>query len=137
MAREKTVSPETLTMVYDSDCVLCSRAAAVVQSGMRGRDGVRTVPCQSEEGKQRLRASGVDPNDPQSFLVEVAGTGYLRSTAILLLMRRMTWPWPLLAGAFGLLPVTLRDRLYAVLARNRYRLFGRVDCQACKAGARS
>ncbi len=131
MAHKETQTQATLTMVYDANCALCSRAADVVRRGA----GVRTVPCQSEEGQQRLRASGIDPSDPQSFLVEVAGIRYLHSTAILLLMRRMTWPWPLFARLVSLLPLTLRDRLYGVLARNRYRWFGRVDCQACRSSA--
>lgn len=56
------------------------------------------------------------------FLEE--GRAYLRSTAFLRIMRRLPFPWPLLHAAV-IVPRPLRDLVYDLIARHRYRLFGR------------
>ena len=47
-----------------------------------------------------------------------------KSRAALFVMARLGWPWK--AGAvLGLLPTSVLDSLYDVVARHRYRVFGR------------
>ena len=49
---------------------------------------------------------------------------YERSSAVLQILRRLRPPWPLLF-ALIVVPRPLRDWVYDVVARNRYRWFGR------------
>ncbi len=60
----------------------------------------------------------------ETIVVLERGKARVRSDAALFLARRLPWPWPLLA-AFILLPRPLRDALYGIVARHRYRWFGR------------
>jgi predicted DCC family thiol-disulfide oxidoreductase YuxK len=48
----------------------------------------------------------------------------VESTAILRIARRLGWPWAL-AYAFIAVPRPVRDGLYRLVARGRYRWFGR------------
>ena len=47
-----------------------------------------------------------------------------KSRAFMRLVRYLRAPWPWL-GAFGFLPAWLLDPLYDLIARNRYRWFGK------------
>ncbi len=50
----------------------------------------------------------------------------MHSDAVLAIARGLGWPWRA-AGILSLVPRGLRDRLYRVVANNRYRWFGRHD----------
>ncbi len=54
------------------------------------------------------------------------GNIYTRSTAALRIARRLSFPWSLLS-VFLAVPSFLRNLAYDVVARNRYRWFGRTD----------
>jgi predicted DCC family thiol-disulfide oxidoreductase YuxK len=49
---------------------------------------------------------------------------YIKSDAALYVVRRLPFPWPIL-GVFRFVPRAWRDWLYDLVARNRYRWFGR------------
>ncbi len=55
---------------------------------------------------------------------------YAASTAALRIARQLSGLWPLLY-LLVMIPRPLRDGVYAIIARNRYRWFGRQD--ACAA----
>ena len=81
---------------------------------------------QNEAGAALLRTNGLDPADPETLIV-VAGDRVLRnSDAVLFIYRRLGWPWRAI-GALGIVPRPLRDAAYRLIARNRYRWFGKRD----------
>ena len=62
----------------------------------------------------------------KSFLVVVDGKPMVKSTAALEIARRFRRPWRWLT-LFHFVPIFLRDRAYSLIARMRYRWFGRED----------
>ena len=50
-----------------------------------------------------------------------------RSDAAIFVLKQLPFPWPPLAFFLQLVPKFLRDPAYNVLARNRYRIFGRSE----------
>jgi predicted DCC family thiol-disulfide oxidoreductase YuxK len=58
------------------------------------------------------------------FFIE-DGRLWARSDAALRIARRLRAPWSLL-GILRIVPRPVRDRIYDVVARNRYRWFGRL-----------
>ena len=52
------------------------------------------------------------------------GKAYLRSEASIRILDGLGAPWPGLAKFARLVPLSLRDALYDVIARNRLRWFG-------------
>jgi len=50
-----------------------------------------------------------------------------RSEAVLALLRQMPRPWPGVAAALGWIPRPARELGYRLIARWRYRIWGRVE----------
>ncbi|SIQ20819.1 Predicted thiol-disulfide oxidoreductase YuxK, DCC family [Rhizobium sp. RU35A] len=119
-ARNTNATP---IIVFDGDCVLCSASARFVLRHDYGKR-FRLAAMQSPAGAALCRLHGIDPADPQTILL-VQGEDALRdSRAILAIAAGLGFPWSLLC-CLHLVPRGLRDRVYRLLARNRYRLFGR------------
>ena len=119
-------------LVFDGLCLLCSANARFVLK--HDRAGIfRLASMQSEAGASLYRRFGIDPADPDTFLLVEEDRAYRDSEAAIRIFTRLGWPWRV-AGAARAVPRGLRDRLYRSVARNRYRLFGRREtCWAPKA----
>jgi predicted DCC family thiol-disulfide oxidoreductase YuxK len=110
-------------IVFDAMCVLCSANAQFVLRYDR-RKLFRLASMQGEVGADLYRRFGIDPADPETLIV-VRGDEALRDTdAIFAIWTGLGWPWRVLA-TLRIVPRTIRDPLYRLVARNRYRLFGR------------
>ena len=112
-------------VVFDSVCVLCSANARFILKHDRLRH-FRLASMQSEAGAALYRRFGIDPSDPETLIL-VRGDRALRdSDAVLAIWSGLGWPWRAAAVA-RLVPAALRDPVYRWVARNRYRLFGRLE----------
>ena len=114
----------TAIVLFDGVCVLCSRWYRFVHA--RDRAGrFRFVPIQQPEGRALAERHGIDPADPQTFvLIEDNGVRFRSDAALAILARLPHWRW---TSALRVVPASLRDRVYDAVARNRYRWFGRLD----------
>lgn len=108
--------------VFDGYCVLCSTGASWLMKHAPGQ--VRFSSAQSPLGAALFRHYGIDPD--KTYLLISDGEASGESTGYLKLCRLLGGPWQLLR-VFGLIPRPLRDWAYRILARNRYRWFGKVD----------
>ena len=86
----------------------------------------RFAPLQSETGRRLLAESGAGDLSRDSIVVIDNDRAYTRSAAALQIARRLRFPWRLLY-ALILIPPFLRDKVYDLIARNRYRWFGKRD----------
>lgn len=121
--------PEDQAIVlFDGVCNFCNGVVRFVHArDPRGR--LRFAALQSDAARRACAAAGhelPETLDPETIVVIAAGRVHERSDAALEIARRLRFPWPVL-GAFRVLPRALRDALYRVIARNRYRWFGRSD----------
>src|SRR5262245_21026118 len=117
-------------VLYDGVCGLCNR---VLQFLLRhDRRGVfYFASLQSERGKEIVARSGGDPDALSSFYVVAnyrtpGAKTLIRSRGALFVAGELGWPWKLMRVA-GILPTSLLDRLYDLVARHRYRMFGRYE----------
>jgi predicted DCC family thiol-disulfide oxidoreductase YuxK len=111
-------------IVFDGVCVLCSRGCRFVSKRDR-RGYFRFVPMQLSEGRSLAEQLGIDPDHPDSFAFVAAGQAYVKSEAVLRIARELTgWQW---TWVFHFVPRLIRDVIYDLVARNRYRWFGRRD----------
>ncbi len=111
-------------MVFDGLCGFCSDTVRLVLK-MDRRGIVRFTPVQSPYGRLLCARHGVDPDDPSTFLFIDRGRSLAASDAILALLGRMERPWRWLR-LLAIIPRPLRDASYRLIARNRYRLRGRL-----------
>src|SRR6266404_3292467 len=116
-------SPHGL-ILFDGVCVLCSRGCRFVSKRDR-RVYFRFVPIQLAEGRPLGEQLGIDPDRPGSFAFVANGQAYVKSEAVLRIARELPrWQW---TWVFHFIPRVIRDAIYDLIARNRYRWFGRRD----------
>ena len=116
-------SPHGL-ILFDGVCVLCSRGCNFVSKRDR-RGYFRFVPMQLAEGRPLAEQIGINPDRPDSFAFVANGQAYVKSEAVLRIARELPrWQWSWL---FHFIPRVIRDEIYDLVARNRYRWFGRRD----------
>ncbi len=117
------MEPAKSIVLFDGVCNLCN---ASVQFLIRHdkKDQLRFAPLQSETAKNLLQGSVVNQKALDSVVLVEAGEVYVRSTSALRLARILGFPTSLLYG-FIILPRPFRDWLYDLIARYRYRMFGR------------
>jgi predicted DCC family thiol-disulfide oxidoreductase YuxK len=111
-------------ILFDGVCVLCSRGCRFVNKRDR-RGYFRYVPIQQAEGRAIAQQLGIDPDRPNSFAFVAKGRASVKSEAALRIARELPWwGW---VSVFLLVPRTVRDWVYDLIARNRYRWFGRTE----------
>lgn len=112
-------------VVFDGECNFCSSIVAFVIK-RDGRGVFRFAPFQSEAGRSLLEEHGVRGDYFDSFILIDEGRLYTRSEAALRLWRKLGGLWSL-TYAFIVVPGFVRDAVYDLVARNRYRWFGKKD----------
>jgi predicted DCC family thiol-disulfide oxidoreductase YuxK len=110
-------------IVFDGDCVLCSANARFVLRNDRRRR-FRLTTAQSPLGAALYRHFGLRSDEEGTILVLEGGRLLTDSDAAIAIPAGLGWPWRIAAAA-RILPRPLRDSLYAWVARNRLRWFGR------------
>lgn len=111
--------------VMDATCGLCAKAASWIAHNDRAGD-FKIVPLQSSLGEALSLHYGLDPTNPSTWLYLEAGTAYTSLDALTRVGSRLGGIWRVLT-ALRILPRPLQDALYSLIARNRYRLWGRAD----------
>jgi predicted DCC family thiol-disulfide oxidoreductase YuxK len=118
------VWPDDDVILFDGVCVFCSRWVRFVIA----RDSAarfRFTPIQSPYGTRLATAVGVDANDPDTNAVIHGGVAYFKSDGALTVLSLLPgWSW---VRALFWVPRPLRDAVYNVVAKNRYRIFGKYD----------
>lgn len=112
-------------VVFDGVCVLCNGWVRFLLRHDR-QQRYRFAAMQTESGRALLARHGLDPDDPASFLLVENGQAWKDTDAIVRVVASLGGLWRMV-HALRVLPPPLRDRLYRVVARNRYRWFGRHD----------
>ena len=111
--------------VFDGKCVLCSNAAQFVLKHDRRRR-FRLVPAQSALGRALYNHYGLDARNYTTNILIVDGMAWLKSESSLRIFQLIGLPWSLAATA-RVLPRSVRDWLYDIIARNRIKWFGARD----------
>ena len=112
-------------IVFDGICVLCNGWVRFLLRRDRGR--YRFASMQSESGRALLSAHGLLADDPASFLLVDNGVAWTDTDAIRRVLSGLGGVWRI-AALIGFVPRFLRDPLYRIIARNRYRWFGTTAC---------
>jgi predicted DCC family thiol-disulfide oxidoreductase YuxK len=134
-------NPDNPIILYDGVCGLCNRMNQFVLARDR-RDHFRFAALQSELAKRVLQRHQINPASLDTVYVvidfEQPNERLLaRSEAVVYVLRELGRVWALAGSVFRALPLTVRNLLYNLVARNRYRVFGKFDtCRIPDAGTR-
>lgn len=116
---------ERAILLFDGVCNVCEWTVRfVAPRDPSGR--FRFASLQSETAARLLERAGLAPDQFDTVVLVEGERVSVRSTAVLRVLRRLVFPWPLLY-ALILIPRPLRDCAYAAFAARRYRWFGKKD----------
>jgi predicted DCC family thiol-disulfide oxidoreductase YuxK len=113
--------PDYAVILYDGICIFCSRWVRFVAE----RDVAqkfRFTAIQSNYGRRLAETFGIDAASPDTNAMVLDGKALFKSDAALAVVGALPrWRW---ARVLTVVPKPLRDALYDIIARNRYRIFG-------------
>jgi predicted DCC family thiol-disulfide oxidoreductase YuxK len=111
-------------ILFDGICNLCNGAIQFIIK-RDTKDTFRYAPIQSNIGQKLLTERNIDSAKIDSIiLIEPSVAYYIKSDAALKIGRSFGGGYALLS-IFSWIPRVLRDGVYDLIARNRYRWFGK------------
>lgn len=112
-------------VLFDGICNLCNGAVNFVIDRDPKKKFVFAA-LQSSAAQKLLKQYQLPSSDFKSIVLIKQGVVFDRSNAILEIVRGLGSGWPILF-VFKVVPKFLRDAAYRLIARHRYRLFGKKD----------
>ena len=111
-------------ILFDGVCNLCTGSVKFVLK--RDKEKKFTfASLQSTTGQKLLSQFNLPNNTFNSFILYQDGKMYTRSTAALKLFQQLKgWKW---VKIFWIVPKFIRDAVYNLIARNRYKWFGKKE----------
>ncbi len=112
-------------LLFDGVCNLCNRVVQfTIKRDPEGK--FRFAALQSEGGQALLKKFNLPKNDFDSLVLIEGEKYFLRSAAVLRVLKGLGGGWKLFYGLM-IFPRPLRDFIYGIVARTRYRIFGKRD----------
>lgn len=112
-------------ILFDGVCNLCN---ASVQFVIKHDPAARFTfaSLQSDSGQKLLEQYHLQQTNFNSFVLIENEVAYTKSTAALLVAKRLKGLYKLFYG-FIIVPKFIRDAVYSLVAKNRYKWFGKKD----------
>ena len=113
-------------ILFDGVCNLCNATVQYVIKRDKN-DVFRFAALQSDIGQDIIKAFKIDTKQTDSIILysEENGLSY-KSTAALKITRGLGFPYNS-ATMFFIIPIFIRDWVYYIIARNRYKWYGKRD----------
>jgi predicted DCC family thiol-disulfide oxidoreductase YuxK len=126
--------PDDDVILFDGICIFCSRWVRFVAARDKPAR-FRFTAIQSPYGTRLAQALGIDAGAPDTNAVIHGGVAYFKSEGALTVLSCLPgWSW---VRMLFVIPRFIRDGVYNVVAKNRYRIFGKYDtCIVPDAGLR-
>jgi predicted DCC family thiol-disulfide oxidoreductase YuxK len=123
-------------VLFDGVCNFCdSSINRIIRHDKK--DKFLFAPLQSEIGKKLAEQYSINTEKIDSIILIENNNAYTKSSAILRISRHLNRLYPLMFG-FMIIPAFIRNAVYDLIARNRYKWFGKKDtCMIPTAEVRS
>ncbi len=110
-------------ILYDGVCNLCNASVQfIIKRDPHAK--FRFTSLQSELGKNLIRQAGLESMKLDSVVLLYKNKVYTQSDAALRITKMLTGLWPIFYLMI-IIPKPVRNYFYNLIARNRYRWFGR------------
>lgn len=116
---------DTHILLFDGVCNLCNGFVKFVIKRDR-KAKFQFAALQSESAKEILKKFSLLTDDFESFVYISDGRCYLKSSAALHVAKDLGGFWRLFY-IFIIIPKFMRDFLYSLIAKTRYKIFGKRD----------
>ena len=115
----------TPVILFDGVCNFCNGTVNFIIRQDK-QNIFRFAPLQSAAGQKLLKEHNLPTDNFDSFVLIDNGKAYKSSTAGLRLYNKLPWYWQW-TQIFWLVPKFIRDGVYNVIAKNRYKWFGKKE----------
>ena len=112
-------------VLFDGVCNLCSKSVQFILKRDK-KNQFLFGSLQGKTGQDYLKKFNLPANTFNSFMLVEDDTLYARSAAALRMLKHLGGGWSLLY-AFIIVPQFIRDAIYNLVAKNRYKWFGKKD----------
>jgi predicted DCC family thiol-disulfide oxidoreductase YuxK len=116
---------ESHILLFDGVCNLCNKLVMFIIRTDR-REKIVFAALQSESGKSLMEDCSLTKTNIDSVVYITDRKLFIKSDAILHLLKDIGNGWKLFFGLI-IVPHFIRDFLYDLVARSRYRIFGKRD----------
>ena len=125
------IEPPHFIILYDGVCGLCNRFVRLVLRFDK-RGVFRFASLQSPFAAAVLQRHGINPLqlDTVYLVLDYGSAGeqlLARDHAVVAILKQLGGAWKFWASISKLLPKLFRQWLYNLIARNRYRIFGKYE----------
>ena len=116
---------EEKIILFDGVCNLCSGMVMfTIKRDVKAK--IKYASLQSVSGQAFLKKFDLPLNDFNSFVYVIGDKHYRRSSAALRVFKELGGFWKILF-IFIIVPPFIRDFIYAIISKNRYRIFGKKE----------
>ncbi len=112
-------------LLFDGVCNLCNSIVQfTIKRDPKGK--FKFASLQSERGQSLLKQFGLPTDDFDSFIFIIGDKYFRKSSAGLHVLKELDGAWKVLY-IFIIIPGPLRDFVYNIIAKTRYKIFGKRD----------
>ena len=123
MNTQSTFSDNRTIIFYDGVCNLCNGLVQFILRKDTHRK-FRYIAIQGQAGKDLLKRFR-NPDDALRTVIVISGDSvYFRSRAIFKIFQEIGGIWKIVL-IFKIFPVRINDFIYDIIAKNRYKIFGK------------
>ncbi len=111
-------------VVFDGFCVLCSASVKFLLK-IDKNELLKFTTIQSAPSSEGRKETGITSSQPASIVYIENEQLFTESEAIVRILSRIGGVWKPLAAMLSFIPRKWRDYLYRLIAKHRYRIFGK------------
>jgi predicted DCC family thiol-disulfide oxidoreductase YuxK len=123
-AKHAATTLEHPILFFDGLCGLCNSSVDFVMK-CDTQNVFRYAPLQGETAAEHLSVN--DREDLDSVVVKMPEGTFRHSSAIVRILWKLPGIWPVMGTLLWLIPRPLRNFGYRLVAKNRYRFFGKKE----------
>ena len=112
-------------ILFDGVCNLCNGAVNFVIKRDPG-NVFKFAPLQEKQGALLLKTHAIDIQKLESIVLIENEKVYIKSSAALRITKKLSGLWPLFFVLL-IIPSFIRDGIYDIIAKNRYKWFGKKE----------
>lgn len=124
IAEDREIDGVRRVLFFDGVCGLCSWSIDFVLKRDL-KEEFQFAPLQGDTAKAML--SSADVNDLDTMVLWVAGRTYRKSAAVTRILWHLGPWWRFVGMLLWLIPLPVRNLGYTIVAKNRYRVFGKKE----------
>ncbi len=112
-------------LLFDGVCNLCNTAVQLVIKHDKS-GAIKFASIQSDIGQEILKAYSISTNEIFTLVFIDNQNAFVKSDGALRVAHYLSG-WPKLISKFDFIPRGIRDKIYDLIAKNRYKWFGKKE----------